>query len=127
MGKGGNPNIRLIGFKKGDPRINRKGQPKKLPKLRDLLTELLGHNDPSNLTNSELGKIFKAVVMKAKKGDSRAVDILLDRTFGKVTQAMDIKTDQPISAPIINVYSGQAPGLSKSEDKVNINKTSYEW
>lgn len=83
---GGESNLRP--FTKGDPRINRKGQPRKLPSLDKLLVEVLGdENDP----DSEISKILKALTKRAvsKYGD-RAAEILLDRAFGKPKQQMDI-------------------------------------
>ena len=114
--------LKEVGFKKGDPRINRKGQPKKLPKLKDLMTELLGHSDPSKMDHSEIALITKALINKAKKGSERAADILYDRAFGRVVQSMDIKTDQPAIAPVINVYTGAAPPIAEAEDKVDDTK-----
>lgn len=120
---GGNPNIAKSGFKKGDPRINRKGPPKKLPKLKDLMIELLGHSDPSKMDRSEIALITKALIKKAKKGSERAADILYDRAFGRVVQSMDIKTDLPtVVPPTINVYTGSAPPLASAEDKVITNE-----
>ena len=55
---GGNPDIRKHSFKKGDPRINRKGQPTKLPNLERLLKEVLGDDTQEN---SEMKKIIDAL------------------------------------------------------------------
>lgn len=74
-------------FVKGDPRINRTGQQKKLPILKMLMTELLGHKDGEDITKSELGKVVKAMIEEAKKPRSalkvQAAKEILDRTFGK--------------------------------------------
>lgn len=84
----GNPDIAKHGFKKGDPRINRKGQPRKLPGLDALLKEKLGNDDGSAMTDSEAGEIIDALIARAKKGDTRAAEILLDRGYGKPKQSV---------------------------------------
>ena len=86
--KGGNPDIAKHGFKKGDPRINRKGAPKKLPKLRALMRELLGHEEGTDISESPIGKIVQAMVDEVTKktpGANRvgAAKEILDRVYGK--------------------------------------------
>jgi hypothetical protein len=39
----------------------------------------------------EAKAIIQALITKAKKGDVRAAEIILDRTFGKAKQGIDIK------------------------------------
>lgn len=76
------------GFKKGDPRINRKGAPRKMPILKALMTELLGTKEGQDMTKSELGNIAKAMIATAKNKKSfnqmNATKEILDRVFGKV-------------------------------------------
>lgn len=72
-------------FTKGDPRINRKGRPKKLPELDSLLIEILGRATGGT---TELHLIIEAILKKAKTGDIRAAELLLDRYYGKVPQAL---------------------------------------
>lgn len=86
--KGGNPDIKRYGFKPGDPRINRKGQPRKLPRLDALLADKLGNDDGSPETESEAGLIIETLIARAKKGDTRAAEILLDRGYGKPKQTV---------------------------------------
>jgi hypothetical protein len=76
-------NENLKPFKKGDTRINKKGRPPKLPKLDELMAELLGKED-KGVTAAQ--KILKALYAKALAGDVRAAELLLDRGFGKVKQ-----------------------------------------
>lgn len=80
---GGKNNITpadAVPFVKGDARINRLGQPKKMnlePLLRKVLGEKIG-----DMTAIE------AILVKLKdmaiSGDIRAAELLLDRAFGKV-------------------------------------------
>lgn len=70
-------------FRKGDPRINRKGAPPKLPDLDELLKEVLGER----VKNKEALKVILiALRKKAMAGDVRAAELLLDRAFGKIKQ-----------------------------------------
>jgi hypothetical protein len=85
----GNKNLgKKHGFKKGDPRINRNGAPKKLPVLKELMRQVLGH-DGQDLTKSEMGKVIKALAETAKQKGQKIPQImaakeLMDRVFGKV-------------------------------------------
>jgi hypothetical protein len=70
-------------FTKNDPRINKKGRPKVLPDLNDLLIE--------TLTKDELIEILKARRSNAKtKFGTRDTELLLDRAYGKVKQDLNI-------------------------------------
>ena len=82
---GGNPDIgKKLKFAKGDPRINRKGQPRKLPNLDRLLTEVLGDDTQQD---TEMKKIIGALKERAKKkGGDRAAEILLERGYGKTKE-----------------------------------------
>jgi hypothetical protein len=67
---------------------NPHGRPKKLPRLDDLLAEVLGTD---GIDKSEAERIIEALVKKALKGDTRAAEILLERGYGKVRQDIDVK------------------------------------
>ena len=86
--KGGTPQ-NLIPFKKGQSG-NPKGRPKKLPQLDKLLDQVLG---VENNEKSEAEKILRSLLTRAKKGDVRAAEILLDRAYGKPKQAIDLTTN----------------------------------
>ena len=75
-----------VPFKKGDPRINRKGAPKKIPNLDVLLAELLDDEDQS----AKL--ILAALIEKAKEGDVRAAQVILDRAYVKPKESIDLTT-----------------------------------
>ena len=75
-------------FVKGDPRINRKGAPKKLPALDELLAEVLGE-EKDGITAAEA--ILKALRLKAAKGDVRAIEVMLDRAYGRAKQSLELK------------------------------------
>ena len=77
----------LKSWKKGETG-NPNGRPKKLPQLDVLLAEVLGSETRGK---TEAQHIIEAIKRKAKKGDVRAAEMLFDRGFGKVVQAMEFK------------------------------------
>lgn len=88
-------------FEKGDPRINRKGRPKKLPKLDELLAEVLGDTEDGK---TQAQRILEAMRRKANSGDVKAAQLLLDRGWGKVKEHVDITTDgEKIEGPKIQI------------------------
>lgn len=77
-------------FKKGDPRAKAAGRKgakiaAKLKDLRKALEDAVEEIDVTDMT--------KAVIKKAKEGDVFAFREVMDRTIGKTTQTMDIKSD----------------------------------
>ena len=98
---GGYKNIRpedAKPFKKGDPRINREGRPKKLPDLDELLREVLGDESEGK---TAMRLILEALLKKALKGDIRAGELLMDRAYGK------LKTDKNISMKLEQLSEDQ--------------------
>lgn len=72
-------------FKKGETG-NPNGRPKKLPKLDDLLSDILGSQDDKD---SEAHAILVSLMKQAKNGNVKAAEILLDRAYGKSKQSID--------------------------------------
>lgn len=70
-------------MKKGET-LNPHGRPKKIPDLDKLL---------SDKKESEYEAVINALFKKAKKGDVRAVEVLLDRAYGKAKQDLNVHTD----------------------------------
>lgn len=78
---------------------NPKGKPKKLPKLDELLASVMSE-ERNGLTAAEA--VLRSLLVKATKGDVRAAELLLDRTFGKQRTDIDLTTGgQPITPPIL--------------------------
>lgn len=82
----------LIPFKPGDPRINRKGPPKKVVRLQNLLNEIFGieFENPEDIKKSDVGLILKAMAKAAKRGNIHAGNSVLDRLYGKPKQVVEI-------------------------------------
>ena len=72
-------------FKAGDSRINRLGRPKKM-NLERLLREVLMERVNNQMA---IKGILKVLRDNALKGDVRAAELILDRTFGKVKQPLE--------------------------------------
>jgi hypothetical protein len=78
----------LIAFKKGhDERRKGNGRPIELPGLKELLAKTLGQSK-NGVTAAEV--VLNALLRKAAKGDTRAIELLLDRGYGKVTQGLHV-------------------------------------
>ena len=88
-------NIEPHKFKKGQSG-NPNGRPPKLPDLHILLANVLGKENKDGLTAAE--EILLALHAKAKKGDTRAAELLLDRGYGKPKQTNEttLKTTEPL-------------------------------
>lgn len=107
MKKGGNPdNFKGKNFKDHPENINRKGRPKKLPLLDDILAEVLGDSGDGK---SEAFEIIKAMTMRAIRGDVRAAELILDRGYGKVKQSVDLDANiKLIELPVVKIIQSKA-------------------
>lgn len=74
----------LMVVEKGDPPLPGAGRKKKLPEIDDLLSELMGIDEGGEFDKSGAMEVLNALFKRAKRGDTRAAEILLDRAFGKV-------------------------------------------
>lgn len=79
-------NIEKHKFKKGQSG-NPKGRPKEIPELKVLLAEVM--SDEKDGINAAKA-ILLALRNKAIKGDTKAAELLLNRAFGKVEEAIRI-------------------------------------
>jgi len=84
-------------FKKGDPRINMKGRPKKGEPISEFFRELLDCKDPDERLRRKT-VIFHKLYEQAKAGSIFAAKMLLDRAYGQPLQTTEIKdiTANPI-------------------------------
>jgi len=105
-------------FKPGnDDRRNLKGAPKKIPSLDILLADVLG--DINNEGIEVAKEIILALVNKAKKGDIRAIEIILDRAYGKANQKLTLEGGVNFRIPAPIIYN-TAPPLSHSENEIEL-------
>lgn len=80
-------------FQKGQSG-NPKGRPKKLPELDELLKDCLSE-ETKGKTQMEL--IIRALVKKSLKGDIRASELLLNRSYGKLKEKEETKEPHEIT------------------------------
>jgi hypothetical protein len=74
-------------MKKGET-LNPNGRPKKIPELDKLLADVLS---VENGDKNQAQLILEALIAKAKKGDVRAAEVLLDRSYGKAKQEIAVE------------------------------------
>lgn len=74
-------------FTKGDARINRKGRPKLGRSLSDKFKDALSESLTGDYT--QLDSIIDAIMKKALKGDQQAVEYVLARGYGKMTDRVE--------------------------------------
>ncbi len=92
-------------FKKGETG-NPNGRPKKLPELNALLADVLGEEKDGI---SAAQAILMALRKRATSGDVRAAELLLDRSYGKPKQQVDVTSkDNQINGFAI-VIDGNSP------------------
>lgn len=82
-------NQNLKPFKPGQTG-NPNGRPKKLPKLDELLAEVLSEEKEGKTAAQA---ILMALRAKATKGDVRAAELLMDRAWGKLAQNVKLEGD----------------------------------
>lgn len=78
-------NILGKGFEKYPDRINKKGRPK-LPDIKAILEEVLGEQKDGITAAEALMKKLRAM---GAAGNIKAIEMLLDRAYGKPKQTID--------------------------------------
>jgi len=82
-------NLKGHGFDTNPGRINRKGRPRKLPELDQLLIELLGESGGK----SRMRELLSSLIEQAIGGNLRAAEILLNRAYGKPKESIEITSN----------------------------------
>lgn len=83
-------------FKKGDPRINRKGRPQNLPGLRDLTLDILhepatGPNgEPITANGKPITKVEAIVRAAVQSKDPRQRQWAIELAYGKVPNPVEL-------------------------------------
>jgi len=82
-------NLKGHGFDTKPERINRKGRPRKLPELEELIVELLGEKG----SESQMREILKTLIELAVGGNIRAAEMILTRAYGKPKETVEITSN----------------------------------
>jgi hypothetical protein len=77
-------------FKKGQSG-NPNGRPKKLPKLEEVIENVLGEVNSKGESVPEV--ILRRLIVSAKNGSIKAAELILDRAYGKVKQGVELSGD----------------------------------
>ena len=96
-----------------------KGVPNTKTRLKRLLEIVMTKQNPFTKETegfSVAEQMDVALIAKALKGDVGAYREIMDRFEGKVTNTHEVKTDVPVTQPIINVIQGNAPPLLNNEN-----------
>ena len=115
--RGGTPE-NLIPARKGEPSRNPKGRPKKLPQLDVLLAEVLGEKNKDGVTAADM--LLRKLRAMAAQGNIRAIELLLDRAYGKAKQTVDMEVTQRMTIvddipPIDTAITEATPSLGPAE------------
>jgi len=102
---GGKGNIRGSdgnGFDKNPQNINRKGRPRILPELEVIIAEVLSETGKDGRTVSE--QVIQTLKNRAiKDGDIRAIELLLNRAYGKIPEKLDVTSGgKELQSPTFN-------------------------
>lgn len=127
--RGRNPNWRqnLVMWKKGQSG-NPNGRPKKLPKLDELLIQVLGEQAPDG--TSGMLAILKTMRAEACKGDVTAAHLLIERAYGKVTQKIDLfdqrqRVAELFPKDIIDECENTEPGTFEQRQNGKADKSEF--
>jgi hypothetical protein len=79
-----------------------------MPDVKDALARVLAE-EKDGLT--ALDVVFRALRLKATRGDVRAAEVLLDRAFGKSRQSVDVNVDlsQMSDDELARIADGKLP------------------
>lgn len=82
-------NLKGHSFRDNPERINRKGRPKRLPELDQLIIELLGEKGGE----SRMRELLASLIELAIGGNIRAADLILTRAYGKPKEHVDVTSN----------------------------------
>lgn len=78
-----------------------------MPELKEILSDILSEETTEKRTGAKLTKlenILRVLEKKAKAGDMKAIQEILDRYYGKPNQHIEQKTRVEIDMPKIEIF-----------------------
>jgi hypothetical protein len=90
-------------FTKGDPRINRKGRPKKGTALTDILNYKLDQKTGDGKFRREV--VAEKLIELAEGGDVAAIKYIMDRVDGRPTESIEL-TDGAVEIRLREIMNG---------------------
>lgn len=84
-----------MAFKKGDPRINRQGRPKKGETFAEYVRNFMEMPDP-NTKETIVAEMMQIALSRAKRGSFQFWEQLVNRAYGKVPDKVEVNQDDPI-------------------------------
>jgi ribosomal protein L17 len=92
-------------FEKDDPRINRRGRPKKGETLTDLLREKIETTKTAKEKLTRKERIVEKLIALAEGGDFSALRYLFDRLDGKPKESIEM-TDGAVDQRLREIMNG---------------------
>ena len=80
-------------FKKGDPRINRKGRTPLGTTLAEYLRKIIEETDDGK-KQSIADEMMMMAIARAKKGQFQYWDAIMNRAYGKVPDKVEMQTEE---------------------------------
>ncbi len=96
-----------VPFVKGDPRINRRGRGIGDINLSDLVRKIAAEKAAPGDKRTRIEAVVRATFSRAFNGDMKAVEIIMERGWGKVTQPIE----NTGTAPLVTIIQ-EAPAAT---------------
>lgn len=81
-------------FKKGDPRINRKGRPKKGETFAEYVRAFMELEDGDGKKGTIVAEMMEIAVKRAKMGQFQFWEALVNRAYGKVPDKVEMQSEE---------------------------------
>jgi type II secretory pathway component GspD/PulD (secretin) len=94
----------MAAFTKGDPRINRRGRPKKGAALTDILSFKLDQKNDDGKLRREV--IAEKLIAMAEAGDMAALRYVIDRLDGRPKETVEVE-NSALEIKLMEILNGK--------------------